>query len=101
MLGRQLLDLITHPGVIEIVMALHEHNGSATLCQPHDAPSRSTSAAGRNLPAPIAWTYESPTHSPPLVDRVRWPDRIWNHHSHHKIGKQRSLRRVKMEIADL
>ncbi len=30
---RGLLDLITRPGVVEIVVALHHHDGSATLTQ--------------------------------------------------------------------
>jgi DNA-binding HxlR family transcriptional regulator len=41
----QFLDLITRPGVIEIVVALHEHNGSATFAQ--------LQAAGVARPSPI------------------------------------------------
>jgi hypothetical protein len=50
----QFLDLITRPGVIEIVVALHEHSGSATLaelqCAGVDRPSaplRLLAAAGQ------------------------------------------------------
>jgi DNA-binding HxlR family transcriptional regulator len=42
---RGLLDLITRPGVVEIVIALHEHEGSATLAE--------LQAAGISRPAPL------------------------------------------------
>lgn len=42
---RGLLDLITRPGVVEIIIALHEHGGSATLAE--------LQAAGVSRPVPL------------------------------------------------
>ncbi len=49
-----LLELLTQPGVVEVVLALHDHNGSATITElqaagvPHPTdPLRSLAAAGQ------------------------------------------------------
>jgi len=42
---RGLLDLITRPGVVEIIVALHEHGGSATLAE--------LQATGVSRPVPL------------------------------------------------
>jgi len=47
----QFLDLITRPGVIEIVVALNEHNGSATLAELQGAGVARPSPALRSLAA--------------------------------------------------
>ncbi len=66
----QFLDLITRPGVIEIVVTLHEHHGSATLAELQgagvvrpSAPLRLLAAAGQVCRADSGtWDTDPPPH---------------------------------------
>ena len=68
----QFLDLITRPGVIEIVVTLHEHHGSATLAELQgagvdrpSAPLRSLAAAGQVCRADNGtWDTDPPPDTP-------------------------------------
>jgi hypothetical protein len=62
---RGLLDLIIQPGVVEVVLALHERDGSATLAElqaarlPHLVPLLRSLAAAGQVGRPDAGTWDS------------------------------------------
>jgi DNA-binding HxlR family transcriptional regulator len=68
------LDLITRPGVIEVVVALHEHNGSATVFELQgagvarlSAPLRTLAAAGQVCRGDSGTWDIDPTPDTPLA----------------------------------
>jgi hypothetical protein len=69
-----LLDLLVQPGVVEVLMALHHHDGAATLAQlhaagvAHPAPAlRSLAAAGQVCRADGGTWDTEPTQDTPYA----------------------------------